>query len=308
MATTYELLLLSSLSAEEQHPLYTARQTTLEQQGWQLLSSSDGVISKKNGYQGIAYLKPPLPNQKPEVAIVHQGPIFDKVADLIIDIAIAKNARPAILNDAISFLDHLLPQMTKLIQMRSDVLDHPMIEITHTGFSLGGYLAGACAMLSKPLNSQAVTFDAPGIGSLQIYNVKNAKNIINYLTSPNLVNTCNEHIGEVRQFVFWKQENDVKEDICFNAEIADLAYELPPASLKKEVVELNEWVQKNKVQNEKRKWAKIGQQEINDSLASHDLNKMIELAKQNASVISVYQWPVANITFNYATTASTSAL
>ena len=77
------------------------------------------------------------------------------------------------------------------------------IKIIHTGFSLGGFIAAACVLENFNANNiYAVTFDSPGYDFLVVPKIninQKEKYIVNYVAYPNLVNTCQKHIGKIIQ-------------------------------------------------------------------------------------------------------------
>jgi hypothetical protein len=76
------------------------------------------------------------------------------------------------------------------------------IKIIHTGFSLGGFIAAACVIKKYDTNNRyAVTFDSPGYDYLlpSKPNEKFKEHFINYVAYPNLINTCQSHIGKIIQ-------------------------------------------------------------------------------------------------------------
>jgi len=150
-------------------------------------------------------------------------------------------------------------------------------KITHTGFSLGGFIAGACAGLSGyGVITEAVTFDAPGIGNLKVNEKIVEKLIRNYVTVPNLINTCNAHIGEVRQLIIPPYESlSQKEHVEFSLIISDL--------------ENNGNLKTPKISN----FGIIN--EINSTIRTHNLSDIRRLMESNTNwkYRMIYRWPVA---------------
>ncbi|MEL6152914.1 MAG: NB-ARC domain-containing protein, partial [Bacteroidota bacterium] len=85
--------------------------------------------------------------------------------------------------------------------------------LTTTGHSLGGWLAQVTAFIAKDQypeqHVKAITFDSPGakpmLEQIKPRNVPlklDYLDITNYLSSPNLINACNLHVGTVYRIVF----------------------------------------------------------------------------------------------------------
>lgn len=158
--------------------------------GWNSLETSEQKkIGTQLGYLGRAYFKEVKDGV--HLVIAHRGTCFNEWGNILADVSIAAQKQPIILKSALEYQSCLLEEFMK----------HKNIEsLTHTGFSLGGFIAGALTVNSK---ASAVTFDSPGIAYLsfdekQKNSIKKGQ-IINYVTIPNIVNTCNEHLGEIRQ-------------------------------------------------------------------------------------------------------------
>ncbi len=203
MASNREDRFLKSLGDKKESHLI--RELTLECFGWEpLKTSKEFNIGEEQGYFGVAYYKLSKKTKSCEFIIAHRGTCFDEVGNILADIAIAERKKPIILEEAIkyvtslfegrNFYDGSIPP-TKTFK----VGDFKITKITYTGFSLGGFIAGACASLTQYPITKAVTFEAPGISALDGIDKDRVKNkIINYVTRPNLVNTAGLHIGEIR--------------------------------------------------------------------------------------------------------------
>ncbi len=144
--------------------------------------------------------------------------------------------------------------------------------ILHTGFSLGGYLAAASLLSERNKqvretygiqeeNVFAVTLDAPGIKNNQA-NSFYSNRITNYVTRPNLVNTCNRAIGKVFQILHYKSN--------------DKATNLDT------IVELIKEIKDN-------------------TLPSHNLENLVEVLKKRVKTFKVANWPEAGFNFSKET-------
>ena len=107
------------------------------------------------------------------------------------DLKIFRRETPKILDDATYF--------TRIVTQNKNA------QVIHTGFSLGGFIADCCVNI--PQNSCAVSFDAPGCDFL----MRDGRRIVDYVTNPNLVNSCNAHVGEVRRLSFFAAKDTSNE-------------------------------------------------------------------------------------------------
>lgn len=81
--------------------------------------------------------------------------------------------------------------------------------VTFVGHSLGAYLAELCSCRVKTecdernLQVRAVTLDSPGcretVEAFAAYRLPDYNHVHSYLSAPNIVNTCNHHIGGIRR-------------------------------------------------------------------------------------------------------------
>ena len=139
----------------------------------------------------------------------------------------------------------------------------------HTGFSLGGYLAAASLLSER--NQQiretygiheekvfAVTLDAPGFKNNQAHSFYSNR-ITNYVTRPNLVNTCNKAIGKVIQILKYKS-NGVATSL---ETVSDLIKEIK-----------------------------------DNTLPSHNLENLVEVLKNRVKTLKVANWPEATFNFS----------
>lgn len=218
-STTYEYALCCIMSSHREsgflkalkksedpfnYEMHLLREQSLMIANWISLFTSEELGITGHGYFGVTYFKPDHVTKTVEIVFAHRGTCFDieQIGNVLADVGIALEQEPEILKDA-AFL--YIDKIFKCFA-RSDTNDglychgYEITKITHTGFSLGGFIAGASVALhDKDFDeTYAVTFDAPGIGALDFDRQQCAERIINYVTIPNVVNTCNEHVGEVR--------------------------------------------------------------------------------------------------------------
>jgi GTPase SAR1 family protein len=202
----YDFILMCNSSSEKNIKEHEDR---LNEQGWIKFRDSVSDCEKNtNGYVGVAYKQ--LSIDKSEcyrVAFAHQGPSFNKFGNIDADLAIALSEKPKIIKDALNF-----EKTTMELIQNSDSIDKKTFKIIHTGFSLGGFIAASCVLdKMTQKNYFAVTFDAPGCKFLLPENNHNLKSesISNYVTQPNLVNTCQEHVGKIIQL--FKPNNETNQ-------------------------------------------------------------------------------------------------
>jgi hypothetical protein len=316
MSNDYEYLLFCSMASSlhsaclthirgETLTKHQERKSFLEQKGWIALSTSEQFGVSNHGYFGVAYCKLNKTDKTAKVVIAHRGTCFNgidsrnaptSIGNLLADIEIADGRAPGILQESVfsyitklfksNFYDNTITDQIKLGK-------YTVTEVMHTGFSLGGFIAGACVALDTSSLGifKAVTFDAPGIGRLnfRIPKTDAEKRIVNYLTKPNLVNTCNQHIGSKRELVigFDQIMEQQAEQIEFKVDFSDLGFGASRGSFS----ELED-----QDQEQKRKWLETGMKELRYTTSVHNLDTIIEraAARQRISYKDVYQWPLAD--------------
>lgn len=159
----------------------------IEKKNWNFLSDKED-----QGYYAISFYKHAL--DKTIVVISHRGTRFNKLNNILYDLEIALQIEPYVVKNALKYENQVLEEFDS---SKNSVI------LIHIGFSLGGYLAANCACRDfkrKYVTKYAVTFEAPGVLFKPSNQVKNYENIVNYFIVPNLVNTCNFHIGKIYQF------------------------------------------------------------------------------------------------------------
>jgi hypothetical protein len=274
MISSYRESRIFSELDQKTKQLYQNRLKLLLDKGWHALPTTEELnIGREFGYFAVAYYKLHNETKTVEIVIAHRGTCFDELGNVLADLAIAEGLQPLILKDAV--FRYVSEVYCKGVHCNGEVYD--VKKITHTGFSLGGFIAGACAGLSEYEITDAVTFDAPGIGNLKVDEKKVEKRIRNYVTVPNLINTCNVHIGEVRQLIIPAYELvSQKEHVEFSVAFTDLEN---PGNLK---------TPKN---------SNLGIiNEINSTIRTHNLPDIRRYVESNTNwkYRTIYRWPVAS--------------
>lgn len=263
-----ESKILSELNQQTKN-LYQNRLNILLSKGWCAFPTTEELnIGKEFGYFAVAFYKLHEESKTAEIIVAHRGTNFDELENVLADLAIAEGLQPAILKDAVfKYISHVY-----CAGVNHNGETYEVKRIIHTGFSLGGFIAGACAGLSEYSNTEAVTFDAPGIGNLKVNAKLVEKRIINYVTVPNLINTCNAHIGEVRQLPLYESSSQ-KEHVEFSMNFSEI---------------------ENSPQT-----PKIGNlaifNEINSTIRTHNLADIRRFMERNSNwkYRTIYRWPIA---------------
>ena len=156
---------------------------------------------KENDYQGVLLIN----NKKKLILLAHRGMQYT-MANLAAVQKMATSQYPKIVDDALSMCDYALDKHN------TDYKDYQMC---HVGFSMGGFLAQVTATYCNHHHQNyntAICFDSPGAGDIiqnKGYNNPNdnQRNVLTYLTSPNVVNTATPHFGYLRQIKRYEQTN-----------------------------------------------------------------------------------------------------
>jgi hypothetical protein len=244
----YECALLADCSKMKQSSL-----NKIERRNWVTLRTSEEYSFNNHGYFGVAFSKTESDHEL--IAIAHRGTQFDKFGNIMADIQILHQQKPNILNEARAYENAIIKE-------------HPnkekKLKVVHIGFSLGGFIAASCATQNsqRVFQKYAITLDAPGI-VLNQYDKKEFKacseNIVNYFLRPNVVNTCNQHVGrkfEISSNI--EQPSSKITKIDFNSSTALIT------------------------------------QELEYTLESHNLDLILDLTKDYRKVTLVEEWPIAN--------------
>lgn len=149
----------------------------LNSEGWNILQTSEEI---DNDYYGIAFKN----DKTKQIIIAHRGSA--NLSIIMKDIQILGSHEPEQYIQAKSFTEKLEKE-------------HKNFILSHAGHSFGGVLG---ELLAYRRHEVAITIDTPGIKNM----VKNKSSqdvlyeprILTYLSSPNVINTCGEHIGERR--------------------------------------------------------------------------------------------------------------
>ncbi|HJD59788.1 MAG TPA: tetratricopeptide repeat protein, partial [Rickettsia endosymbiont of Omalisus fontisbellaquei] len=174
-------------------------------ENWQVHKIFDKPEAGK--YYGTAYI-----NEKTkQLVLAHRGTDFTQLASDLLKIDCSLQT------DLIGVLKgNIVPQIAEAYKATKHVVEHAKNEgynLSFTGHSLGAWLAELsvyfCYHDFNYCKVKTVTFDSPGsamqIESFASFSIINAKtefdikilNITTYLSAPNLVNSCNKHIGKV---------------------------------------------------------------------------------------------------------------
>lgn len=155
------------------------RATALAAKGWKLTKVS---TVKTNNYMAVAFVN----KKQKTVVIAHRGASGGLEARLKEVLELAQNSPKDRCKDAKAFTDSLLAQ-------------YPEFTIKHTGHSTGAVYA---ELMAYQEGQTAVTSESPGVLNMLVKYHRTEGNIsapvTSYLSSPNVMNTFNGHIGTVR--------------------------------------------------------------------------------------------------------------
>ncbi len=174
-------------------------------QGWKIHKV---FWDENSGYYGTIYVN----EEKKQVVLAHRGTKL-ALEDLL------KQDSPLRTDIDGILCNKIVPQQEKTFEATKEAVDYVEasqnnLHLSFTGHSLGAWLAEAsiyfCYRDLQHRFVKAVTFDSPG--SFKTYevfksNVVNSStelnlhnlNIVTYLSYPNIVNSCNGHVGKVYQ-------------------------------------------------------------------------------------------------------------
>ena len=214
----YECAVLSAhayrddVEAEDPVRLTHGQQPPHVLHGWKvfkiLREASDSPLSKAftqlglpYGYRGIMYLN----EQKKQLVLAHRGTQLTNVSAIKTDVK-------AIVQNVVGGQERIIPQ---LLEEALTAAKKQQCSLTVTGHSLGGWLAQITVFIAQiqypELHVKAIAFDSPGAQPMlaQINPRINPINldrldVTSYLSTPNLINACNAHIGTVYRVVFEK--------------------------------------------------------------------------------------------------------
>ncbi|KAJ6215377.1 hypothetical protein RDWZM_009877 [Blomia tropicalis] len=188
--------------------------------GWKFLITAEN-LSTSNGYFGATFWNP----ERQQVVIAHRGTSPTNLGALWTDIqSIYGNKVSPQISSAVTFSHYV-----QRIFAEVDKDNNTHFKIFMTGHSLGAWLAQICTFSVKYLtvmdddntyfvksmkeghHAHTVVFDSPGCKPMlqqfqrefdvRYDNVENLSidclDITSYLSAPNLINTCNPHVGKI---------------------------------------------------------------------------------------------------------------
>ncbi|KAJ6215349.1 hypothetical protein RDWZM_009849 [Blomia tropicalis] len=188
--------------------------------GWKFLTTAEN-LSTSNGYFGATFWNP----EREQVVIAHRGTELTNIGAVWTDIqSIYGNKVASQISSAITF-SHYVQRI--FAEIDNEYGTHFKMFIT--GHSLGGWLAQICTFSVKYLtimdddktyfvkskedghHAHTVVFDSPGCKPMlqqlqrefdvRYDNVEklpiDCLDITSYLSAPNLINTCNPHVGKI---------------------------------------------------------------------------------------------------------------
>ncbi|MEL6607070.1 MAG: Mbeg1-like protein, partial [Bacteroidota bacterium] len=186
---------------QQPHPLrgWTVLKVFSDEEEEDLLSTAFQQLGLPYGYRGALYVHA----QKKQLVLAHRGTQLKNFSSIKTD---ARSIAQNIIGGQERILPILLEEALATAQQKQYAL-------TVTGHSLGGWLAQVTAFIAKEqypeAHVKAITFDSPGARPMleQINSRINPTpldmlDINNYLSSPNLINACNPHVGTVYRVVF----------------------------------------------------------------------------------------------------------
>jgi len=186
--------------------------------GWKLLTTaSNGNMT--NGYFGAAYWHP----EHQQVVIAHRGTDPTNLGALWTDLkGVVRNKYVRQMESASTFADKVVEVLESVNRKRGVIF-----QLFYTGHSLGGWLAQITTFTTKYLKTKGnvffkgndaqdcyhphtVVFESPGCKNMLLQmtdkfdvrldgrsiDIENL-DITSYLSAPNRINTCNEHVGTV---------------------------------------------------------------------------------------------------------------
>lgn len=179
--------------------------------GWKPIINSK-ELNIGIGFFGAAYYRKIQNTHEIEIIIAIRGTYLIEPHNIIADIAIAKNEIPEILNPAFDFVGELLN--THIPSLLRKYHGFNINKITYSGFSLGGFIAMACASEFDDMSTNVITFDSPG--SLDIDDLSMSEKVINIFKRPNMINTCGKHVGLMFEEL---HSNNPSTDIDFDVDL-----------------------------------------------------------------------------------------
>ncbi|MBS0350637.1 MAG: hypothetical protein JSR33_05515 [Proteobacteria bacterium] len=229
-----------------------------------------------------------LQKRQGEVAIVFKGISPTEFKDIQKSLSHALGGRPPSFDQAVSFVrqvkNHLESKKGTLFCCRRQ-------KIVVIGHSIGGAVA---EWVSFNLKLEAYTFDSPGCG----VEIKKG-DCYNFLSDPNLINTCKPHYGEV---YFVRQEKDPHYLETLRKKLAEYSQTLSDFSSEYSWGKVSDGKENKWINFFKKKTGQVikktidhwvGLTLINHTLYTHKLSYMISMLEnpKPASIAIVRQWP-----------------
>lgn len=258
-----ECALLSSSSKNERGSV-----GKLKEMGWMELTKRDYGEIPKNftnidyNYNGVVFLKEEL--DQVLIAIAHRGTQFDHLGNVIADLEIVDNGYTQIVRYGLELEKRALDYVIKNV-CRDNL--KKTVRLVHVGFSLGGFIAAFCAKEVvnytniKRFVKYGVSLDAPGVLKDILRDEDLHSNVVNYFIVPNLVNTCNQHIGKKYQIC------DDSLNVKTRQGNVDIELALSQIHLISE--------------------------ELDHTLRSHNLDLLLDLTRNSLNLRRVRRWPLA---------------
>jgi hypothetical protein len=226
----------SSRNTEVQFQTKTKKKYNQYLQGWLI---SEVFEHKESGYYGVLYKNA----EKEQLVLAHRGTKFE-LADLFKkDSSLKTDIEGIVKGSIVPQQEQAFIALAKAIEVMRNAKKNDKIEfeLSTTGHSLGAWLAEQCTYFyrsdfeNQPYGKaiKAVTFDSPGSArTMESFepNVRNKENqqkkeletldIVTYLSAPNLINSCNEHVGTLYRIFPEIPESDWEKRFLFIAGFA----------------------------------------------------------------------------------------
>lgn len=198
------LIQCKDVSIREKQEFPYSRSRELRKKGWNTLIDSEKLeICTPQQFFGRVYYMYDLKTRIMYIHIIFRETQLSEKSNIATDVAISQYKIPPILSElAYPFIGKILYVHIPFLLRQYSIYKH--IRIIYGGFSLGGFIASACASYFDPITTKiysnvivrVLTFDAPGTGHLNNNNLSMQNKIINiFRNCPNIVNTCGKHVG-----------------------------------------------------------------------------------------------------------------
>jgi tetratricopeptide (TPR) repeat protein len=170
------------------------------------------IFDNNSGYYGVIYVN----DKDKQVVLAHRGTKFDEVGSkLFTKDSPLKTDIKGILEGQIVPQQAQAYEATKQASDYIKEVDHKDFQLSITGHSLGAWLAEQSVYFCRNdfghPRIKAVTFDSPGTREMMVkFNEPYVQNkelqhksdpnnldIVTYLSSPNIINSCSKHVGTI---------------------------------------------------------------------------------------------------------------